>query len=254
MDKNLSKEELAELGTKSLSEVIDQLKWYEAVRALNENEPYHLLAEMPIGLYITTNFDSFMYTALRQDKPNARREQPRWVQTDVGSPQYVLPYGKDNPVVFHLNGYDVNSDHIVLSEDDFMAHLVGLAHGDQIGLLPTNLLTALARNSLIFVGFKLDDWEFRVILQGLLRGIKHTGDNSVRHVGVQLDVDSQLELVEVADGNTVQQEDQAKQIKKTAQSYLEKYLSKFQIDVYWGEAQQFVADLHDHWTVYKESI
>jgi hypothetical protein len=185
-----------------------------------------------------------MVTALKKVKPKARREQPRWEQTTAQSPQYALWLGdqkddpafrEENPVVFHLNGYDTDSNHLVLSEDDFMAHLVRLAR-DQDTMLPTDVLGALARDSLVFVGFKLDDWEFRSILQGLLKRIAQHQVRKKPHVGVQLDIEQASEKAE----------DQARQ-------YLERYLGSFNIDIYWGDAQQFVNELHSRWIKYPES-
>lgn len=240
----LTEQEKRDLRKKRLSQVIEDLEWATQVRALYENEPYHLLAELPIGLYITTNVDNFMWTALRQIKPKARREQPRWEQSSAQSPQYVLWHGdqkddpafrEENPVVFHLNGHDVDEGHLVLSEDDFMAHLVRLAR-DQNEMLPADLLGALARHSLVFIGFKLDDWEFRSVLQGLLKQIAQQQHRTKRHVGVQLAIEQASEEAE-----------------EQARHYLERYLGNFKIDIYWGEAQQFVNELHSRWIKFQES-
>jgi hypothetical protein len=231
-----------------LSEVVEALDWPNKIRRIHDNEPYHLLAELPIGLYITTNVDNFLYAALKQQKPGVRREQPHW-ETNNAAPEqsprapYALWVGpqKDdadfraaNPVIFHLNGYDADPDHLVLSEDDHMMHLVRLAR-DQQFLLPTDLLGALASHSLAFIGFKLDDWEFRCILQGLLKHIDQQ-TNAPSHIGVQLDVDQSL-------GQNQEQ----------ARKYLETYLGRFKIDVYWGEAQQFVNELHSRWLHFQEA-
>jgi hypothetical protein len=84
----------------------------------------------------------------------------------------------------------------------------------------------------VFLGYELDDWEFRVILQGLLKGIAPGGRK--RHVGVQLEV-----------GQADNEEE--------ARRFLEDYLGNYRIDIYWGQPQQFVNELHSRWKRFLET-
>jgi hypothetical protein len=79
----------------------------------------------------------------------------------------------------------------------------------------------------------LEDWEFRVILQGLLASIAQTGGGKKVHVGVQL-------------------EDTGAPNTEKAMEYLQRYLNQFNIDIYWGTPQQFVTELHTRWEEYLE--
>ena len=211
-------------GKATLSETVEGIGWAERVLMTQENEIHHLLADMEFPLYLTTNFDNFMESALAYKGYKPSQAGPRWEQQgeDV---QYVLPKPTpESPLVFHLNGFD-GDQQLVLSEDDYMTHLVRLAR-DQERLLPMNVIQALSQQSFIFLGFSLDDWEFRVILQGILRSIARTGVK--RHVGVQMEM-----------GNS----DDADHVMK----YLQDYLGQFKVDIYWGTAQQFVSELHTLW-------
>ena len=62
-----------------------------------------------------------------------------------------------------------------------MAHLVRLAR-DQDYVLPSNVVGELAQHSFLFLGYQLDDWDFRVLLNGLLKPIAQTGGRKL-HVG-----------------------------------------------------------------------
>ena len=239
---------------RTFGEVVDDLGWIDKVRSIQENEPHIQLADLPIGLYIATTVDNLMMTALTRksapikaqadaevdpDRARAllarlpRRAQPRWEQTDAGSSKYALDPAPDpdHPVIFHLNGFDEDPANLVLSEDDYLQHLVRLMR-DQDALLPSNVLGKLAQDSLIFLGFQLDDWEFRVILQGLLKRIAQSSQK--RHVGVQLDPGQATDETQ-------------------AQKYLERYLDTYRIDIYWGEARQFANELHSRWNHYVET-
>ncbi len=214
-----------------LAETIAEMGWAERVLAVKETEIHHFLADFRLPLYVTTNPDSFMFQALLHAGTEPRREGPRW-EPRPGSPQYVLspPPSRDRPVVFHLNGCDSDEEqerHLVLSEDDYLRHLVRLSR-DQTSFLPMNLIEALSRYSFLFLGYDLGHWDFRILLHGLLKPIERTIGRRV-NVGVQLEIDA-------APNN------------EAAIEYLRRYLDHFDIDVYWGTPQQFVTELHERWS------
>jgi hypothetical protein len=205
------------------------LEWAEQVLAVQENEIHHMLADLRLPLYITTNFDSFMFEALKHKGFDPRRIGLRWEQAQAGTPQYVLKeeLRRENPVVLHLNGYDADPEqrrHLVLSEDDYLAHFVRMAR-DHDHVLPSEIITALTESSFLFLGYGLYDWEFRVILQGLVQAIKRP---TKLNVGVQLEADPDLDTDKVID-------------------YFRRYLGRFDIEIYWGTPQQFVTELHSEW-------
>jgi CHAT domain-containing protein len=72
----------------SFTETAEALNWAEKVLEVQENEIHHLLADLGLPLYVTTNFDNFMVEALKHKGLTPRREGLRW-ESQVGSPQYV---------------------------------------------------------------------------------------------------------------------------------------------------------------------
>jgi hypothetical protein len=239
----------------SIGQLLDKYGWSKRIRELQESEPHLQLADLPIGLYMTTDLDSLMYAALQaryleckaklagdlDERQRAyfealqapRREQPRWNLAGAASPEYALmpPPDQQHPVVFHLNGYDEDPEHLVLTEDEHLRQLIYLMD-EKVPQLPSSLRGKLAQDSLVFIGFSLDDWEFRMILHGLLKRL--TLKHNTRHVGVQLDADT-------ASGVT------------QARSYLQEYLGSHLIDIYWGTPRQFVGELHSRWNHYLET-
>ena len=81
---------------------------------------------------------------------------------------------------------------------------------------------------MLFVGFGLYDWEFRVVMHGLVRNLQNRF--KIRHVAVQLD-----------------EEDSAGADVEAVQDFLEHYFSEANINVYWGSTAQFVAELREYW-------
>ena len=96
-----------------------------------------------------------------------------------------------------------------------------------------NVLGMLSEHSFLFLGYRLDDWELRVILQGLTKQIAETSRDRKTHVGVQLELEDELTSDE-------------------AMNYLRRYMQEFNVDIYWGGTQQFVDELHSRWQEYLE--
>jgi hypothetical protein len=226
------------LTKSSLTKLTAELKWAERSRAIEACRIYHQLAALELPLYVTTNADSFMTEALAA-RPNlqVRRISPRWDNNAADAKPPPLDPLPSNltPYVLHLNGCDREDDsgettQIAVSEDDYLGKFVRLAR-DQGQILPARVVTQLSQSSWVFLGYKLSDWEFRVVLQGLLQSIAQLNPVAKLHVGVQLDAgDSSADLDE-----------------ESVQAYVQEYLGRrFQITVYWGSPAQFVAELHEH--------
>jgi hypothetical protein len=221
-----------------LSEVIESVNWSELSRQLSENEIHHQLADLELPLYITTNFDNFMTLALQTKDKQPRRETIAWresLQKEATRPHYDLdpPATLEEPVVLHLYGTDQDLLSMVLTEDDYLDYLARISR-DHEYLLPTSVNEALASTTLLFLGYRLEDLDLKVLMRGLLThlDLERWG---MLHVAVQ------LEATEV---------DEAKQ--QEVIRYFQKYFADARIDVYWGSTQQFVADLHARWQEYME--
>jgi SIR2-like domain len=189
-----------------------------------DGEPHSVLADLPLPLYLTTNYDDFMVQALRHRGKQPAREICRWNRSPslAEAPVVLDPLTEPTPaqpVVFHLHGCLELPESLVLSEDDYLDFLVSVSRDD--GLLPHQIKRALAGTSLLFIGYALADWDFRVIHRGLVMA----AEQSLRRLSI-----------------TVQLRPSAE-----AEDYLDKYFSAMSLRVYWGTAQAFMAELHQRW-------
>jgi hypothetical protein len=82
---------------------------------------------------------------------------------------------------------------------------------------------ALSRSTCLFIGYRLADWNFRVLFQGLRA---HT------MAGTSIAV-----LKPSGD------DDQARRQRE----YLERYYANMKLTVYWGTAREFAAELRQRW-------
>jgi hypothetical protein len=190
------------------------------------SEPHLVLARLPLPVYLTTNYDDFMVQALSRQGRKPLREACRWntstakERSQLG-PQFVPT--PDAPLVYHLHGHFEALDSLVLTESDYLDFLVAVSRSKT--LLPHQVSKALARATLLFIGYSLSDWDFRVIHRGLVM----TSEPSQQRLSV-----------------TVQME----QTHPDARTYLEAYFGSMNLSVYWGTAAEFVADLETRWEAF----
>jgi len=190
----------------------------------DDYEPHGVLAALPIPIFVTTNYDNFMLRALRERDKDARQELCRWNAYVRGTPSAFDTNYKPtiaNPVVFHLHGYSPIYESLVLTEDDYLDFLVNISQNTN--LIPAPIKEAFMATSLLFIGYRIADWNFRVLFRSLARfmesGVRRT------HFAV-------ITPPNAADG-----------MKEKAQDYLSKYYENIDVRVYWGTAREFAQDL-----------
>ncbi len=199
-----------------------------------ESEIHHQLAALNLPLYITTNFDNFMTLALEQVRQaEPRRETVRWrelLKRDASRPHYDLdpPPSAEEPVVIHLFGTDDDLLSMVLTQDDYLDYLATISR-DHEYLLPTSVHEALASTTLLFLGYRLEDLDLKVIMRGLLTNLDLERWGML-HVAVQIDAPT---IDEAKNQEVIR--------------YFQRYFSRSKIDVYWGSTHQFVTDLYTRW-------
>lgn len=193
-----------------------------------DRDPYAILAKnVMIPIYITTSWTTLLEDALVKEgrPPDVRYFE--WNQnrlrTDGEPPQPTV----HKPLVYHLFG-SLGGSPIVLTEDDYFGWLRSwIKRVEEGAFIPPEIKSALIDRSLLFLGYGLDDWEFRVLFQSIksFEGISRLRDH--RHVGVQLRPETA----------TTDQD--------AAQDYLERYFGDDNVEIYWGSCTEFLNDLRD---------
>ena len=197
-------------------------------------EPHGLLARLPIPVYLTTNYDDFMVRALRSAGKAPSSAICRWYR-DAAAVDEVFSTGQgfnprpEAPIVYHLHGSFQEPRSLVLTEEDYLEFLINMAldkANSERKLIPASILRAITSKPLLFIGYSLQDWTFRVLFHGLLQMI--SGVQLRRHVSVQLSpVDKE------ADPDAHQR----------AKDYLTSYFDRQNISIYWGTASEFCTEL-----------
>ena len=94
----------------------------------DSDEPHRILAELPFSLYLTTNFDSFMTSALSFVKRECQRARCDWNKSLSDNSEERAKYDslkgtREKPLVFYLYGHNEDSSSLVLTEDDHLDFL-----------------------------------------------------------------------------------------------------------------------------------
>lgn len=211
------------------------IKKFENLQSPNyddPDEPHSLLADFRLPIYITTNYDNFMIQALKHRHCDPKQELCRWnsilkKRASVFDDRDFDP-SSANPVVYHLHGYLEEPESLVLTEDDYLDFLVNISKDADI--IPSTIQESLAKTSLLFIGYKLADVNFRVLLRGIIGYLEKSLTRS--HISVQL----------IPGGDDISQEEKDK-----ARTYLDKYFNTIDVKVYWGTSRAFTKELRNRW-------
>jgi hypothetical protein len=206
----------------------------------DEWEPHRVLADLHFPIYVTTNYDNYMKDALDViPTKSARREYCNWrkpekvqqqLQEQRMSGQWRQPINIANPLVFHLYGHIDATESLILSEMDYMKFLINVVKYPCI--IPSDLQSAMVSKAMMFLGYELDDWDFRILLAVLDRFVE-SQFAGMRHVSVQ-----------IAPCDKKSAPPQQEKAREHFRHYLDK---NFNVSVYWGTCEDFTRELRRRW-------
>jgi hypothetical protein len=196
-----------------------------AWRARDVAEPHRVLAAQPFPIYITTNPDSLLEAALEEAGKAPRVALCPWNDyVERLQEAYDEAPTPQRPLVYHLFGRLEEPDSLVLTEDDYFNYLIGVTSNKD--LIPDSVRRALADTALLFLGFRMDDWNFRVLFRSFMSQEGRGRSRKYTHVAAQIDPEQ---------GRIMEPE--------RARRYLESYFQGAAISIYWGNAEDFVREL-----------
>jgi hypothetical protein len=172
-------------------------------------EPHYALASMKLPVYLTTNYDDFMVRALGAVGRDCRRDYCRWTQGlgDIGGG--IWERGKEFnptpevPLVYHLHGQNDVPASLVVTEDDYIDYLYNIVASSALAktadrawdMFPPPVQNSISQCNLVFLGYRLGDWNFRVIFRWLVQ----TLGRSQRKIKVAVQLKIPDRMVTVSD-------------------------------------------------------
>ncbi len=221
--------ELLESKSWSTSQLQTALKLVAEIYASTHPEnPFKTLAELRLPIYITTWTLDFMTQALIDAgaEPVVRIcPWNKWVPKDKALYEDVPT--PEKPLVYHLFGHTSVPNSLVFSEDKFFDYLIGVTQNKS--LIPSSVGAALSNTSLLFLGFQMQDWEFRVFFRYLMAQEGREMLKFFSHAAAQIEPEEDR-IVDVT----------------RARRYLEEYFESENIEIYWGNSEEFLKELSKH--------
>lgn len=238
----LASRKLAELDELGLAHRVDeQISAAWGVRhEKNSDDPIDALARVPFPVYVTTQMSDLLADALRDAGRDPVVELCRWREgtedDPIDWPQSIFEREPDyvpspaRPLVFHLFGHLSVPESVVLTEDDYFDFLIGVSADAKAVRIPEIVRANLTNCGLLLLGFRPDEWDFRVLFRsiGHFPGARRRG----RYTNVSVQIDPE--------------EGDATQAQK-ARMYLEKYLAESKMTVFWGSSDDFLRDIGRRW-------
>lgn len=195
-------------------------------RALDQLEPHRVIARLPCTIYVTTKPDNLLSEALIENHKRPRVQLCPWNErVERGA---VPRPTEDKPLVYHLFGHLGYVDSLVLTEDDYFDFLIGATTNKK--LIPVAVNRALTDTALLFLGFQMDDWNFRVLFRSLMSQQGRRRRSRYAHVAVQID----------PEGSQILEPELARR-------YLERYFNDADISIFWGSLEEFLSELRQRW-------
>nr|HEX4316283.1 SIR2 family protein [Kofleriaceae bacterium] len=188
-----------------------------------------VLADLNLPLYLTTCYDGFMLKALNDRRHPATHGYPVWNQTlreQSGNEAGPTDSGRSS-LVYHLFGHHEIAESMVVTEDDHFEFLTAVVADPK--LFPPIVKRALSTTSLLFVGYSVLDFGFRVLLRALLKSV--SAKNPRLGVAVQLPPESLSD-------------EQRAQVEKYLKAFLNEP-GQFRFNVFWGDTLEFTRSLRD---------
>jgi hypothetical protein len=159
-----------------------------ALRRQNAQDPYRLLANLPARVFVTATPDTLLTESLVEAGKRPDERFAFWKRGVTPPEPYEREPSVSEPLVYHMLGHFKAPDSLVLTQDDYFDYLIGASRNH--ALVPNVVRHALTSSSLLFLGFQLTDWSFRVLFRLI---VAQEGGAVLRkrfpHVAVQVDPD-----------------------------------------------------------------
>ena len=201
-----------------------------AQRATNPQNPYRILAELGLPVYITTDPTPLLAEALESAGRKPVTEICPWEKEMLSAsifdedPDYRP--SSERPLIYHLFGHLSEPDSLVITEDDYFDYLISITR--EKDRIPTFIRRHLSDTSLLFLGFPLADWSFRIVYRSVMRQEGSRRRNRHTHVAAQISPE---------EGRILDPE--------RARRHLETYFDEASIAIFWGEPNDFLEALQE---------
>jgi hypothetical protein len=170
--------------------LVEQLQELLADQNRQPSQILTLLASLPFKLLITTNYDRLLERAFGT-KPYVPVVQPveGFNENELTEVNNRLAAITRDPVIYKIHGSfpdpakpndEVSS--LILTEENYIQFLSVV--GDKAAGIPTQITQRLSHGTILFLGYSLEDWDFRMIHKSLIESLP--GKDQRKSYAIQL--------------------------------------------------------------------
>ncbi|MDR5753004.1 CHAT domain-containing protein [Caballeronia sp. LZ024] len=213
------------------------------MRQKDPRDPHKLLATLPFKIFINANRDNLLRDALIEQGKTPQVCLCTWIVSNgvphvFGDPLPQIFTPSDmQPLIFQVFGNLEYPASLVLTEDDYFEFLIAVTRNekDREVSVPPVVWQELTLSGLLLLGFQPDDWDFRVLLRGILKQNGAALARDRTRVAVQL---SPIE------GRILHPD--------RAIRYIQKYFNwhfqpQGEIETFWASPREFIEKLVQHY-------
>ena len=205
----------------------------------HRNTTYSVLSDFNLPIYITTNYDHLMESALKSKGKEPLSEFSVWnenlknymnLESEPSTFNNKFEPSVSNPLIYHLYGDIEYFDSMVLIEREYFDFITYMVL-EQDDVIPTIIKNTFSKAIFLFIGYRLEDTNFLTLFQFI---------NLIKKIQQQKSLAAQFTSVM----------DPSK--RNLIEDYLNKYCDDmFKIRIYLGDSRSFCEELRYRYNKYK---
>jgi hypothetical protein len=154
--------------------------WISAqIAPISEPRPVQtVLAQIPEVKYmITSNYDGLLEAAIQACQRRLKRHVHRRTHPRAGHLEFNPFIRHPEIAILKMHGTVEEPKTMVITQSDYIRYLAHLDHPDR-GMPDFFRKTLIPNSHLLFLGYSLSDWNFRVIWEGVLASYRESGESA----------------------------------------------------------------------------
>jgi hypothetical protein len=120
-----------------------------------------------VKIVVTSNYDMLLENALASQDRNLIKHVHNPRNPKTGDFEGPIPIGETEIVMHKMHGTIEDPQSLVITQSDYIQYLLNLTDIDK-GMPEYFRKVMIPRYNLLFLGYSLEDWNFRVIWEGVL--------------------------------------------------------------------------------------
>jgi len=125
------------------------------------------LAKLPFPIIVTTNYDELLEESLRRVGKGGYEKIVYNPTPRMAAKEYAREPSVEHPLIFKMHGENAVPESTVITDDDYIHFMLRMSEGHSYHPVPETIKYYIKRWPVLFVGYSLKDFNFRVLFRML---------------------------------------------------------------------------------------